>query len=121
MAVDKSRYAQMKRKTARRKPASFPSDIVGGIARNNSAAAEGSYEQARMNAKVWDRTRKTDSLSGKFTRKADRIQDKTIARQIRKNSSVRGNDYQYGTKEQVQAQHNSRYRNIRRAFGMSAG
>lgn len=59
--------------------------------------------------------------NGTMIRKADKNRYRTAARQIRHNSKVRGNDYEYGTREQISAQHNARYRNIRRAFGMSAG
>lgn len=54
-------------------------------------------------------------------RSGDKSRLRASARQIRKDASLRGNDYQYGTREEVKAQHNARYRNIRAAFGMSAG
>lgn len=61
------------------------------------------------------------SLNGQFMSGADKNRVKTFARLVRHNSSLRGNDYKYGTRDEVKAQHNSRYRNIRRSFGMSAG
>lgn len=120
MAVDKSRYSQMKRKMSRRSSSRYPSEVVSGIASDQSANNTGSYEKSRMRASGWDRAFPKDD-KGRFVPKAERNQDKTIARQIRKNSSLRGNDYEFGTKAQVDAQHRSRYRQIRGAFGMSAG
>ena len=59
--------------------------------------------------------------NGRMMRKADKNRIKATARQLRKDGTLRGNEYRQGTKEEVRAQHNARYRALRTAFGMSAG
>ena len=45
-----------------------------------------------------------------------------VGRQIRTDwTSKSQNNYRFGTREEVQAQHNRRYRDLRAAFGMSQG
>lgn len=81
-----------------------------------------SYEEKSRQADYFDNlANRGRESNGAFMRKADKGVIKTAARQIRRDASLRGNDYRYGTREEVAAQHNARYRNIRRSFGMSAG
>lgn len=106
-----------------RKPAKISADAIKDIRRTASRL---NYEDRRGLANMSDNEASKPRFSvgnyrGQFKSRADMNRQATIARQIRKDASLRGNDYQYGTREQVAAQHNSRYRNIRRAFGMSAG
>ena len=102
-----------------RKPALRSPYYVSGP---NSRAANDSYELSNQFAREYDNiANRGREDNGAFMRKADKARIKTTARQIRHNVSNPGNDYQYGTREEVAAQHNARYRNIRRAFGMSAG
>ena len=113
----------------KRKPANTSAAVAADIARDFSSGTRfgaltptPSFENSRNSAKYYrGLSKETRSYNGSFRRKADRNRDAYIARQISHNSAARGNDYQYGTREEVAAQHNARYRNIRRAFGMSAG
>ena len=105
----------------RRKPARRSSDYIDfarTVARNTGSG----YESRRSLADEFDREASVGrERNGGFMRSGDKSRLRASARQIRKDASLRGNDYQYGTREEVKAQHNARYRNIRRSFGMSAG
>ena len=58
---------------------------------------------------------------GTFASKADRSAMRTVSRQLSRDVSRRGNDYRFGTKEEVKAQHDARLRDLRAAFGMAGG
>ena len=98
---------------ARRKPATQPiRRVIRGIGfEANNQRASNFQEGARSGRQA----------NGAFMRRADRQVSAASARQIRKDISTPGNEYRYGTKEEVQAQHNATYRRLRKAFGMSAG
>lgn len=62
------------------------------------------------------------NTNGRFASQRTRRVSATDARQIRNDMMSRSqNNYTFGTRAEVQAQHRSRYRQLRRAFGMSAG
>lgn len=104
-----------------RKPARRSSDYVPFMAQA-SRSINATYNEKSRQADYFDNlANRGREKNGAYMRKADQGRLRTTARQIRHDASLRGNDYQYGTREQVQAQHNARYRNIRRSFGMSAG
>ena len=80
------------------------------------------YEQRLTQADYFDNlANRGREKNGQMMRKADKNRLRTTARQIRHDASVQGNEYQYGTADEVRAQHNARYRNIRRSFGLAAG
>lgn len=106
---------------SKRLPARRGADYLPEMAKIARAGGN-TFEGRASTARILDSaTANGRENNGAFMRKADRSRIKATVRQIRKDASVRGNDYQYGTKEQVQAQHSARYRNIRRSFGLSAG
>lgn len=53
--------------------------------------------------------------------KATANMESSVARQIRKDASLRGNDYKEVSKAEFQKAHNQRARNLRAAFGLTAG
>lgn len=108
MAVDRNRLETLRGKGFMRYDNRYDNALQRG---------QGSFETRRKDAKWAEDTAKGRFGDDRFMRNSF-LAD---ARQIRKDASTRGNDYKYGTKAEVQAQHNSRYRNIRKAFGMTAG
>lgn len=121
MAVDRERLENARRNRAHR--ATIRNYFDGSYAAQLATTPHQSYESARNAARNWKGYEGYENSRGKFVKfnSKERNSLKSVGRQIIHNYSTRGNDYQYATREQVQAQHNSRYRNIRRAFGMSAG
>lgn len=95
-----------------RKPAVRDARWIEG-ARDTRAGMEGNSRAAK-GYDAWAKQIK-DEMTGTFMRKADRNRISTAARQFRRDNA-QGN-VQMGTS----MSHGDRYRNIRRAFGMSAG
>lgn len=113
MAVDRNRYNALKAKQY----AKYGEGLRTGLDSHKG----GTFESANRRIRQYKDQAKIESAAGEDTSRNLSQRLAASARRIAKDYSTRGNDYQYGTKAEVQAQHNARYRNIRAAFGMSAG
>lgn len=102
----------------KRKPAVRDAQWIEG-ARDTRA----SFEENSRAAKGYDAWAKQtkDEITGTFMRKADRNRIRTAARQFRRDASSPNVDYTDSRPDLQRTRHNLRYRNIRRAFGLSAG
>ena len=113
MAVDRLKYDYLKKKNFARYQGVSGSPMRAG----------GSFEENRERAERYGRFASYNKAQAGMSDDNRRLANifATDTRQIKKDYSLRGNDYKYGTKDEVNAQHRARYRQIRRAFGMSAG
>lgn len=113
MAVDRARYNALKAKQFRK----YGEGSMAGLDSHRGRTFESANRAINAYNYFAKQERESGSRSGRNL--GNRLA--ASARRIAKDYSTPGNDYQFGTKEQVQAQHNSRYRDIRKSFGMSAG
>lgn len=86
--------------------------------RDSHAGFEGNRQAANANNA---RAASGRGQGGQFISRGDRNAYRTIARAAAQNQRTNNTHYELGTKAEVQAQHNARYRDLRAAFGMSAG
>lgn len=104
---------------AKRKPSTIGRSYVD-MSKGFGAAYQGNYETPNQTARLLGSSTGRNS-NGQFSRKADTNRVKTAARVIRQQSiSKSQNNYNYdATKEEARAQHDSRWRDIRAALGLS--